>query len=292
VQLQQFQQEQSEEPQQQLMHISAQAISGKNTGDTISVVICIGGKRGLALVDTGSTNTFIDVHFALKTNCEVINNNTKTVKVAGGGSLQSGGHIPEWDFTICAVKFSHSFTLLDLQGYDVVLGSDWMKKHGPVTFDWKFKCVSVHTLEKQLVRLPDASIISDIKFISADTVEKMCSKGSMGYLLNLQVSAQGDTVQATPTPLQPILQQYQDLFQAPSTLPTVRSCDHEIPLVDNATPPTARPYRVPHLQKNEMEKQIQELLAKGIIKASNSPYAAPAILVLDVYLYMCIFPTC
>jgi hypothetical protein len=28
-----------------------------------------------------------------------------------------------------------------------------------------------------------------------------------------------------------------------------------------------------------MEKQIQELLAKGIIQASNSPYAAPAILV-------------
>jgi hypothetical protein len=60
------------DPQQhQLMHISVQALSGTTSGDTIAVVINIGGKRGLALVDTGSTNTFIDLNFALKTNCEI-----------------------------------------------------------------------------------------------------------------------------------------------------------------------------------------------------------------------------
>lgn len=40
-----------------------------------------------------------------------------------------------------------------------------------------------------------------------------------------------------------------------------------------------RPYRVPHKQKNEMEKQVQELLDTSIIRPSTSPYAAPAILV-------------
>jgi hypothetical protein len=101
--------EHSDEGQSQLMHISVQALSGASTGDTVAVTISIGGKRGLALVDTGSTNTFIDMKFALKTNCIVVNNSTKTVKVAGGGCLHSGGHIPDWDFSICAVPFNHSF---------------------------------------------------------------------------------------------------------------------------------------------------------------------------------------
>jgi hypothetical protein len=275
----QMQQEQPTEQPQQLMHISAHAISGKSTGDTIAVVICIGGKRGLALVDTGSTNTFMDVHFALKTKCEILNNPTKTVKVAGGGALQSGGHIADWDFTICAVTFNHSFTLLDLQGYDVVLGSDWLKKHGPVTFDWNYKYVAVHTLDKKLIRLPDASITTEIKFISADTVDKMCRKGSLGYLLNMQVSSTDPAVQIIPEPILPVLSDYQDLFQSPTELPPARTCDHEVPLMEDAIPPAGRPYRVPHLQKNEMEKQIKELLDKGIIQVSNSPYAAPAILV-------------
>jgi hypothetical protein len=186
------------------MHIYVQALSGKSSGDTIAVVINIGGKRGLALVDTGSTNTFIDLNFALKTNGEILNNMAKTVKVAGGGSLTSGGHISNWNFSICAVPFNHSFTLLDLKGYDVVLGSDWLKKHGPVTFDWEFKCVAVHTLNKQLVRLPDVSITNDVKFISADTMEKMCTKGSHGYLLNMQVSAADQPVQIVPVPFQHI----------------------------------------------------------------------------------------
>ena len=67
------------------------------------------------------------------------------------------------DFTVCAVKFNNSFTLLDLHGYDAVLGCDWLKKHGPVTFDWVNKGITVTTLDQQLIRLPDVSLTKDIK---------------------------------------------------------------------------------------------------------------------------------
>jgi hypothetical protein len=67
--------------EQQLMHISSHAVSGTKSSDTITVTVCIGGKRGLALVDTGSTSTFIDVSFALKTSCQILNNSVKSVTV-------------------------------------------------------------------------------------------------------------------------------------------------------------------------------------------------------------------
>lgn len=61
-------------------------------------------------------------------------------------------------------------------------------------------------------------------------------------------------------------------------MPPLRECDHAIPLKLGSQPPMVRPYRVPHLQKNEMEKHIKELLEASIIRPSSSPYAAPAIL--------------
>lgn len=40
-----------------------------------------------------------------------------------------------------------------------------------------------------------------------------------------------------------------------------------------------RPYRVPYHRKNELEKQVKQLLESAIIRPSESPYASPAILV-------------
>lgn len=40
-----------------------------------------------------------------------------------------------------------------------------------------------------------------------------------------------------------------------------------------------RPYRLPQIQKKEMEHQVRQLLRAHIIRESQSPYAAPAILV-------------
>ncbi|GBM99785.1 Retrovirus-related Pol polyprotein from transposon 17.6 [Araneus ventricosus] len=58
-------------------------------------------------------------------------------------------------------------------------------------------------------------------------------------------------------------------------------CDlvqHQIHLTDNI-PTRQRPYRVPYALKPEMRRQINILLEAGIIQPSNSPYAAPVLLV-------------
>jgi hypothetical protein len=38
-----------------------------------------------------------------------------------------------------------------------------------------------------------------------------------------------------PAELQLLLQEYSDLFEAPTSLPPSRACDHEIPLIPGAT---------------------------------------------------------
>jgi hypothetical protein len=50
--------------QQQLLLISAHATNGTFYPTTFSVVVTMGGKSGVALVDSGSTDTFMDYSFA------------------------------------------------------------------------------------------------------------------------------------------------------------------------------------------------------------------------------------
>ena len=54
--------------------------------------------------------------------------------------------------------------------------------------------------------------------------------------------------------------------------------EHQILVGD--TPPIRRPqYRTPYALRQEMEAQVENMLNKGIIRASSSPWSAPAILV-------------
>ena len=69
------------------------------------------------------------------------------------------------------------------------------------------------------------------------------------------------------------------MFVEPTTLPPHRQFDHEIHLLPNAAPVNVRPYRYPHFQKNEIEKQVAEMLNSGIIRPSTSPFSSPFLLV-------------
>jgi len=69
------------------------------------------------------------------------------------------------------------------------------------------------------------------------------------------------------------------LFAKPIGLPPKRHISHTIPLVPRAQPFRLRPYRYNPAQKDEIEKQVQELLQNGLIRESNSPFASPVLLV-------------
>lgn len=88
-------------------------------------------------MDSGSTHTFIYLRFALKTSCSIEHNPLQRVVVAGGGVILSGSHIPSTEYSINGQKFHNSFKILQLKGYDVVLGCDWIYQHSPISLDLK-----------------------------------------------------------------------------------------------------------------------------------------------------------
>ena len=75
------------------------------------------------------------------------------------------------------------------------------------------------------------------------------------------------------------MKEYKDVFEEPIALPPHRKHDHKILLKPVTNPINVRPYRYSALQKNVIEKVIQETLHARVIRASQSPYSSPIVLV-------------
>jgi len=75
-----------------------------------------------------------------------------------------------------------------------------------------------------------------------------------------------------------VLDKYQECFTDKPGLCTLVT--HEINVTDDFKPKRLRAYRVPESLKPDVEKQIQKMLAMGIIKPSKSEMASPIVCVL------------
>jgi hypothetical protein len=74
--------------------------------------------------------------------------------------------------------------------------------------------------------------------------------------------------------------EYPDVF--PDKLlgmPPDRDIEFAIELQPGTAPISKRPYRMPPVELAELKKQLQELLDKGFIRPSNSPWGCPALFV-------------
>ena len=90
-----------------------------------------------------------------------------------------------------------------------------------------------------------------------------------------------------------LLNEYSDLFvnELPSHLPPSRpGIDHRIRTESNAKIPQKNPYRLSHAESLELQRQVEDLLKKGLISKSNSPYSSPVLFVKkkDGTMRMCI----
>lgn len=78
-----------------------------------------------------------------------------------------------------------------------------------------------------------------------------------------------------------LLQEFEDVFpeEMPNGLPPVRGIEHQIDFVPGAIIPNRPAYRSNPEETKELQRQVEELLAKGHVRESMSPCAVPVLLV-------------
>lgn len=251
----------SEQHEQSSVHsirLSAAAMGKEPEVPVLQLEIDLQGHKFQFLVDSGSTHSFMDLQHS--SFAGVIPIKTLTVTVAGGSTIQCQQQIKNFVWQCNGAKFISDFKLLPLQTYDGILGLDSLAQHSPMYVDWVEKWLSFNK-EGQTVTLHG---------IRSEECSYTCVS-----IFAIQVEGQ-----AAITPeIQLLLQEFADVFETPTQLPPRRDCDHKINLIPGARPITVRPYRIAPQLKDELEKQIAEMLKSGVIRPSKSPFSSPVILV-------------
>jgi len=126
------------------------------------------------------------------------------------------------------------------------------------------------------------------------TLEKECM-GGCGMLCVMRVLHKFEPKEAInlispPKCVKRMLDEFIDVMleEMIDELP-LKILDHAIEVMLGMAPPTRAPYRMNHEELKELKVQLKELLTKGYIKLSKSPYEAPVLFVhkKDGTLKMC-----
>ena len=106
--------------------------------------------------------------------------------------------------------------------------------------------------------------------------KKLLRKGCQGYL------AYVINKEAKPVELQqiPVVREFEDVFskELPG-LPPEREIEFSVELLPSISPILIAPYRMAPTELKELKAQLQDLLDKGFIRPSISPWGAPVLFV-------------
>lgn len=111
--------------------------------------------------------------------------------------------------------------------------------------------------------------------------EEICFVDGMAWPMekNTDSKTQGNLETWQMTELEALLEEFAVIFKEPEGLPSERSITLSINLLPRTEQISVRPYRYPHYQKDEIERQIKTMLAQGIIRNSTSSFSGQVILV-------------
>ena len=142
---------------------------------------------------------------------------------------------------------------LSLDGMYVILGMDWMNKH------------------RVLLDISSRAIEIDSPYQGATTLYLP----SQEYITPCTFAMEGIKLEDIS-----VVCEYADVF--PDDLPGLppdRDIEFVIELQPGTAPISKRPYRMPPKELAELKIQLQDLLDKGFIRPSTSPWGCPALFV-------------
>jgi len=137
------------------------AVKGTGTSKrTFTVNVKIGNKMATALIDSGSTSTFISPELAAQLIDKPVLSKKLKVQVANGGVFWSQHTCYNCEYTIQGEKFIGDFKVLQLSGYDIILGADWLKQFSPIELDFIQMSMTITRSKGHRVTFKDETIPS------------------------------------------------------------------------------------------------------------------------------------
>jgi hypothetical protein len=205
------------------------------------------------LFDSGATHSFISEKLIGKLGLMGSHTNSTYKIITPGGQISSSTLIRSVHLGLGSKIFPTNLIAISLKGMDVILGMDWMTQH------------------KVVLDISDRVVAINSPMVRQTTLYLPFKDGTYSYAYVTIISHLDEI---------PLVCEYPDVF--PDELPGMppdRDVEFVIELQPGTAPLSKRPYRMPPKELVELKKQLQELLDKGYIRLSSSPWGCPALFV-------------
>ncbi|GFS37772.1 hypothetical protein Acr_00g0053850 [Actinidia rufa] len=226
--------------------------------------------RARVLVDTGASHSFIASSFALALGLKVeVLDSVLMLDTLVGGNTTLRRICRSCEINIGDKCFVFDFIVLDMTSFDVIIGMDWLTDYR-ATIDCVRHQVTFCTPE-------------------GDRFHFMGDRGCGSVPLSIDVSRQGEfnflflaclvnKSSIVSIALPPVICKFSDVFPKDLTkLPPHREIEFSIDLIPGTVPISVPLNRFAPAELQELKVQIQDLLDKGFIRPSASPWGASAL---------------
>ena len=246
------------------------------TPNAVTGTLLVNNEKAYVLIDPGATHSFVSTIFSmhLDRSCSLLSQPLLVSTPVGDVILV------EEVYKECVLKIGDTELVVDLMpltihDFDLILGMDLLAAYH----------ASVDCFKKEVIfRMPNES---EFKFqgerdivptclISAIKARKLLQKGCEGYLAHIIDTTKAELKLSDLV----VVRDFPDVF--PDELPGVipdREVEFSIELLPGTTPISIVPYRMAPSELRELKVQLQELLEKGFIQPSVSPWGAPVLFV-------------
>ncbi|XP_013601204.1 PREDICTED: uncharacterized protein LOC106308604 [Brassica oleracea var. oleracea] len=238
-------------PEQELHLLSLNSMVGITSKKTMKMEGVLGNREVVVFIDSGATCNFIATRLVEEMRLPVVETVGFGVAVGNGEVINGSGKCEYVEVEIQGIKIKEEFLKFELGTVDLVLGYSWLAKLGETRINWGLHILRFQSGEKWVSICSNPELLT--AQVSLNSMEKLCDKEDVVYLLELQALFENDNkeIEGKPSPaVMALLKRFAGVFQMPAGLPPKRTREHAITLQEGTSPINVRPYRYSHVQKN------------------------------------------
>ncbi|KAI3715416.1 hypothetical protein L6452_22398 [Arctium lappa] len=244
--------------------------------DVITGRFLLNNHRASVLFDSGADRSFVSLSFRSKINQMPQKlKETYVIEFANGQEVRVDDVFSNCTLRLTEKEFKIDLIPIKLGSFDVVVGMDWLSNNQAELCCSK-KTLRIPLPQGEVLIVPGEKSKGKLRIVSCMKMQKYLRKECVAYLAHVvNKEIKEKCLQDIP-----VVRDFPEVFPEDLPgLPPPRQVEFRIDLIPGAAPVAKSPYRLAPPEMQELSEQLQELLDKGFIRPSSSPWGAPVLFV-------------